>query len=314
VESQHQMLGAKETMLNYRANGKLLLTSEYAVTQGAKGLAIPTTKGQSLQIDAETSGKYIVWNSQAHDGTSWFSARLMPGTLQILESTDPDVAYGLVKNLQVVLKNTDLLEYPNSFTTQLEFPNEWGLGSSSTFTSLLAQCAGVDALQHFRTVHGGSGYDLACATADGPIIYQLQYETSNVSPAKIDFDFIDDLGFVYLGNKQLTSESLNLVRRKPFSAGQLEIFDGLTDAFLNASNVDDLERVIEEHENILSEHLGLPKVKEERFDFYPGAVKSLGGWGGDFALVTRFASSKKYLTDNGYKIIFPFKSLGQFRR
>jgi len=301
-------------MLNYRANGKLLLTSEYAITQGAKGLAIPTTKGQSLRVDSQNIDDAIIWESLAYDGTTWFSARLMPGTLEVIESTDADVATRLVENLQVVLKNTNLLKEPKRFTTQLEFPNEWGLGSSSTFTSLLAQCAGVNALQHFRTVHGGSGYDLACATADGPILYQLQDEEGIVRPATIDFDFTDDLGFVYLGNKQLTSESLNLVQRKPFSLAQIQTFNDLTDAFLNAAHVDDLERIIEEHESILSKHLCLPKVKEKHFSSYPGAAKSLGGWGGDFALVTRFSSSRKWLTDNGYKVIFPFKILGKFRR
>ena len=49
-------------MLNYRANGKLLLTSEYAITQGAKGLAIPTTKGQSLRVDSQNSDDAIIWN------------------------------------------------------------------------------------------------------------------------------------------------------------------------------------------------------------------------------------------------------------
>jgi len=300
-------------MLNYRANGKLLLTSEYAITQGAKGLAIPTIKGQTLQIHSENSDEAIIWESLAQDGTTWFSARLMPGTLEVVESTDAKVATRLVQNLQVVLKNTNLLEQPKRFTTQLEFPNEWGLGSSSTFTSLLAQCAGVNALQHFRTVHGGSGYDLACATADGPIVYQLQNEVGVARPATIDFDFLDDLGFVYQGNKQLTSESLNLVQRKPFSEAHIETFNTLTDAFVNASNVTDLERIIEEHESMLSEHLGLPKVKQQRFSTYPGAVKSLGGWGGDFVLVTRLESCRKWLTDNGYTVIFPFKSLGQFR-
>ena len=300
-------------MLNYRANGKLLLTSEYAITQGAKGLAIPTTKGQTLQIDSENSNDAIVWESLAHNGSAWFSARLMPGTLEIIETTDTVVAARLVKNLQVVLKNTDLLAKPNKFTTQLEFPNEWGLGSSSTFTSLLAQCAGVNALQHFRTVHGGSGYDLACATADGPVFFQLQNEVGVVRPTTIDFDFTDDLGFVYQGNKQLTSESLNLVQRKPFSEAHIETFNTLTDAFVNASKLTDLERIIEEHESVLSEHLGLPKVKQQRFPTYPGAVKSLGGWGGDFVLVTRLESCRKWLTDNGYKVIFPFKSLGRFR-
>ena len=115
-------------MLNYRANGKLLLTSEYAITQGAKGLAIPTTKGQSLRIDSHNSDDAIFWESLAHDGTTWFSARLMPETLEVIESTDGDIAARLVENLQVVLKNTDLLKEPKRFTTQLGFQTNgvWG--------------------------------------------------------------------------------------------------------------------------------------------------------------------------------------------
>ena len=77
-------------MLNYRANGKLLLTSEYAITQGAKGLAIPTTKGQSLRVDSVNNDDAIIWESLAHDGTTWFAARLMPETLEVIESTDAE--------------------------------------------------------------------------------------------------------------------------------------------------------------------------------------------------------------------------------
>ena len=51
----------------------------------------------------------------------------MPETLEVIESTDADIAARLVDNLQVVLKNTNLLKEPKRFTTQLEFPNEWGL-------------------------------------------------------------------------------------------------------------------------------------------------------------------------------------------
>ena len=37
-------------MKEFHANGKLLLTGEYAVLDGAKAIGLPTKRGQSLQI------------------------------------------------------------------------------------------------------------------------------------------------------------------------------------------------------------------------------------------------------------------------
>lgn len=299
-------------MLNYRANGKLLLTSEYAITQGAKGLAIPTRYGQKLNYKPNPEGNCIKWSSQRHDGQEWFWAEFSQ-TLEILATSNEIIAKRLIKYLEVVKANTALLDRPGNFLTDLEFPAEWGLGSSSTLASLLAQCAGANPLATFRKVHGGSGYDLACATADGPILYDLYNGKPRVGQARIPFEFKHDIGFVYRGNKQLTSDSIALIESKPFKDTQIETFNQLTDAFLRCATVLELEEVIIEHESLLSEHLGLPKVKDELFSEFPGQAKSLGGWGGDFVMVTRLASSKKWLRNNGYKVIFPFKSLGLLR-
>ncbi len=139
----------------------------------------------------------------------------------------------------------------------------------------MAQCAEVDPLVTFKNAHGGSGYDLACAKADGPITYQLIDNKAKVLNTTIPFDFLDELGFVYRGKKQLTSESLNLVKNKPFSDDQIDRFNSLTDAFLQSKSLLELEDVIEEHESLLAEHLGLTKVKHELFGELPGQVKAL---------------------------------------
>ena len=47
----------------------------------------------------------------------------------------------------------------------------WGLGSSSTLISLLSQWSGVAPEKLLSTSFGGSGYDVACATAKDAIIY-----------------------------------------------------------------------------------------------------------------------------------------------
>lgn len=295
-------------MLNYRANGKLLLTGEYAITQGAKGLAVPTRFGQTLNYRQNLDDDCIHWTALKQDGEIWFHAKFSLG-LGLIESTDTSVAKRLAKQLLVMQNRTALLDRPGKFVTKLEFPAEWGLGTSSTLSSLLAQCTGIDAINEFRLAHGGSGYDIACGTAKGPIIYSLENDLPKVEPTKIDFEFTHDIGFVYSGKKQLTSDSLDLVKNKPFTSNQIERFNLLTDEFLACTTVLELEEVIQEHESLISEHFGLPKVKDTLFEGFHGQVKSLGGWGGDFVLVTRLASSKKWLRSNGYKVIFPFKSL-----
>lgn len=295
-------------MLNYRANGKLLLTSEYAITQGATGLAIPTRYGQTLNYTPNPDGNCIKWVAKRQDREPWFWVDFSQ-TLEILATSDQVVAQRLFDMLKVMKNKTALLDRAGTFTTNLEFPQEWGLGTSSTLASLLAQCAGADSLSAFRQVHGGSGYDLACAQADGPILYTLHQGTSTVERTEINFEFKHDIGFVYSGKKQNTQDSLELVKQKPFSDTQIDRFNQLTSSFLSSKTVLELEEVILEHESLISEHLGISKVKDGRFEAYPGKVKSLGGWGGDFVMVTRLAASKKWLRKNGLKVIFPFKSL-----
>jgi hypothetical protein len=43
---------------------------------------------------------------------------------------------------------------------------------------------------------------------------------------------------------------------------------------------------MEEHEYLMSSVLKKPILLHERFRNFPGAVKSLGAWGGDFAMFT----------------------------
>ncbi len=55
--------------------------------------------------------------------------------------------------------------------TKLEFPLNWGLGSSSTLIYNIAQWAYVSPFELSSKTFGGSGYDIACAQSMGPIIY-----------------------------------------------------------------------------------------------------------------------------------------------
>ena len=59
---------------SFYSHGKLLLSGEYAVLDGATALAVPTRLGQWLHVEASgTDG--MEWESQNPDGSAWFKTR-----------------------------------------------------------------------------------------------------------------------------------------------------------------------------------------------------------------------------------------------
>ena len=69
---------------------------------------------------------------------------------------------------------------------------------------------------------------------------------------------------------------------------------------------------MQEHENIISEELKLPKVKDELMPDYWGAVKSLGAWGGDFVMLTNERSHQElldYLHIKNLHVVFSFDKM-----
>jgi len=62
---------AKKMKQTFYSNGKLLITGEYVVLDGAKAFALPTKFGQNLIIE-ETEGQIIHWKSVDSDGSIWF--------------------------------------------------------------------------------------------------------------------------------------------------------------------------------------------------------------------------------------------------
>jgi len=56
-------------MSTFYSNGKLLLTGEYVVLDGALSLAIPTQFGQSLTVK-EINAPKLIWKSLDKNGTS----------------------------------------------------------------------------------------------------------------------------------------------------------------------------------------------------------------------------------------------------
>jgi len=293
----------------FHSNGKLLISGEYAILDGALGLAIPTSYGQSLGLVPTTSGM-LDWKSYDRDGQPWFTAEFDIGSMAILSTSHQDRAKTLQGLLREAQRLNPLLMGESEgieMETHLEFPRNWGLGSSSTLIDNLAQWARVDPYALLWNAFGGSGYDIACARHNAPITYRLGAEGAQVR--EIDFDpiFKDSLYFVHLNEKQSSKEAIEAYRSLGRDKEKLiQMVTELTQRFIVAGTLAEFETLMGEHEALLSGVLGLPPVKGRLFADYPGMVKSLGAWGGDFVLASGDQGSWDYFRAKGYPTVIPY--------
>ncbi|MGX1931196.1 GYDIA family GHMP kinase [Flagellimonas sp. 2504JD4-2] len=296
----------------FYSNGKLLLSGEYTILDGATGLAIPTKYGQSLEV-TDTSTELLEWKSLDENGEVWFEGIYAIGDLKALSTSDQSISTTLTQLLnEAKAQNPDFLKHIKGVTveTKLSFARKWGLGTSSTLINNIAQWAEVDAYLLLQNAFGGSGYDIACAKHDSPILYQLINATPKVEEISFNPEFRDALYFVYLNQKQNSKAAINLYRNQEFDKDSvLARISSLTKRMVETTSLNQFETLIMEHEGILSSVLGLPPIKTKRFADYPGAVKSLGAWGGDFVLVTGNASAVKYFKSKGFDTVIPYSQM-----
>jgi mevalonate kinase len=197
----------------------------------------------------------------------------------------------------------------------LTFSRDWGLGSSSTLINNIASWAKVDAYQLLWNAFSGSGYDIACAQNDTPIFYQLENKKPIVEQVVFDPSFKEELFFVHLNKKQNSREGIQRYKEyklnRSFDSVQDDIkeISMLSDEFVKASSSKDLEKLMNEHEAIVSLIIGLNPIKKELFPDYFGAVKSLGAWGGDFVLVTGNEETPNYFKQKGFETVLSYKEM-----
>ena len=299
-------------MKTFRANGKLLISGEYTILDGSLSMALPTKRGQVLHYK-EVDHDILHWRSLDIKGETWFEAYFKGIELTIVDSTDDRKAETLKEILLTAagLSNT-VNRLRGEVTTVLEFPTNWGLGSSSTLLCCVAQCFSIDPMQlHFK-VSNGSGYDVACGMTDSPITYQLNDGLAEVNQIQWKPPFSASLFFVYLNTKQQSSTEVDKYQDRKASIDLAEIVEKisvLSQTMITATSLDVFNKTIDKHEEIMSAVLGYPTVKELYFSDYKGAVKSLGAWGGDFILATGNAQDRVYFADKGFSVIHELESL-----
>ena len=302
-------------MKTFRANGKLLLTGEYLVLKGAVALALPTQLGQTMVVREDPCPCLETrWNAHHPDGP-WFSAALNPKTLEVVETDDSNKAAKLARILKTVQDlNPKAFQPGLHFETHLEFNTEWGLGSSSTLLSLLAQWANINPYQLLNRTIGGSGYDIACATASSAIHYRLEQTEPQIHPISFTPPFADRLFFVYQGKKQHSSEEVqrfNQQWKQDDWIDEVQTITELSMALPTVTYFEDFCTLLQVHENILARCLDREPIQLQYPDF-KGTLKSLGAWGGDFLLAATeqpYEQVKAYFQNKGMNTLFKYQDL-----
>jgi len=287
-------------MKHFFAPGKLLLSAEYSVLEGAKAIAVPTIKGQHLTVETQAD-KALKYRALDEKGEPWLDFQL--GMAQSSEEK-------LVEAILVDACGTQVPEYCK-LESRLDFPRAWGLGSSSTFISLMAQWLEADVWELFFKHLKGSGYDVAVAESGHTIQYQL---LANQKPSweKVEIpNFFKDSYLLYLGKKQNSAREVDRYLSKVRSADLVQKISDLSEELLQLSDIPALANWMEVHEAYTAELIGREPLPLQILPNFKGQAKSLGAWGGDFLWLSE-APETEELKAAGLNQVFAFSELVPF--
>lgn len=292
--------------------GKLLLTSEYTVLDGALALALPTKWGQEFLFEETEDGKCTVFWEAYHQDQPWLQTEISYTDWQIVSANLPHAAEFILN----VLKNTAKLSLSKfksrtsyRLRTNLQFPANFGLGSSSTLMNNLAEWADIDAYQLNEISLGGSGYDVAVAKEKSAVLYQNSGGEREVQKIIFNPEFKDELIFIHLNQKQDSREGIELYRSLPRDKSLISWFSDLTETVIKTDDFKTFSELMEAHEQKLSNTLLVKTVKEKYFADCPVFVKSLGAWGGDFVMSAKFEGYENYFEQRGFTTVFQWDEI-----
>ncbi|TPD68301.1 GYDIA family GHMP kinase [Flavobacterium microcysteis] len=297
----------------FYSNGKLLITAEYVVLDGAKALALPTKFGQNLIIEKGKNNQ-MDWKSFDKDGSIWFEDSISFESIINKESFGADkIKTTLVEILhEAYVLNPKFIGDSEGYTisTELTFPKLWGLGTSSTLINNIAQWLDIDAFELLRRSFGGSGYDIACAQKDTPILYWLEDGKPRIEKTVFNPPFASNMYFVYLNKKQSSKAAIASYYNKQNNIGEAsKKINQITESLLIAEDLKTFAYLIEKHEMIMSDVLEMQTIQETYFSDFKGVVKSLGAWGGDFVLVLSKNDPSEYFKEKGFPTILTYEEM-----
>ena len=301
----------------YYGHGKLLLTGEYFVLDGAKSLALPTRMGQQMNVSyTRSNNPKLFWKGVDVDNKVWFEAVFELWHFNLVDNASEEalilqriLRQARKQNIHFLRDDMDV-----HVETVLEFPLNWGLGSSSTLLYNIAQWAYISPFELQDKIFEGSGYDIACAQSMGPIIYSKN--TNGPTWKSVTFSplFKDKLYFVYLNKKKNSRDAISYYKslENDNRSEIIKKINEITKRVHESLDLREFEDCLFEHENLLSQALKISKIKDDLFSDYWGAVKSLGAWGGDFVLVTSDRSeneTRAYFSSKGFNTLLTYSEM-----
>ena len=292
------------------SSGKVLLTGEYVILNGALSLASPTKFGQHLKFE-ENQSNLINWKSFNYDGNIWFECSIKNENLEIKSTSSKKISNTLIKIINHIrdYNPSFLKENGSDILTNLTFDKNWGLGSSSTLISNLAKLSGVDPYILNNKIFSGSGYDIACADSTSPIVYQLNKDQKTIDEVSFKPSFYEKIYFIYLNNKQSSISEIENYNKNRASDSIIKEISNITSTILQCNSIEEFNKLIESHELIISKLISKSTVKETLFKDFNGSIKSLGAWGGDMIMATSYDDPNKYFREKGYSTILKFDEL-----
>ena len=257
--------------MRFYSHGKLLITAEYAVLDGAQALCLPTKKGQFLNVEESSSG-LIKWISKDENGEIWFQDEFKKDSFGIRSTSEEKISG---KNAEISqrciqiltaaeeLSGLNLFEKGYTIETELEFKREWGLGTSSTLINNISQWLAIDPYVLLSKTFGGSGYDIACAKADGPITYERTKETQISLKSPFDPEFSDHIYFVYLNQKQNSREGIAHYRNQEDTHREILIkkVSNITQQLIKCESLAEFELLVDIHESLIAKTINLPSTR-----------------------------------------------------
>ena len=195
-------------------------------------------------------------------------------------------------------------------TCHMDFPSNWGLGSSSTLINNIADWAEVDAFDLLENSFGGSGYDVAVAMEKKPIIYERHQGEPYHEEVEFSPSFKDSLWFVHLGVKEDTATAVaGFLEDDERGFAEIPPISRITEATIACQELQEFEELMTKHNQILSSVLGKESAQQRFSDYTAGVVKYLGAWGGDFMLATGSESDMEYFKSQGFTDILPYSKM-----
>jgi mevalonate kinase len=286
--------------------------------RGAKALAIPVCKGQSIEIEESDNDGHpnLLWFAFGPENL-WFKTAFELPSLDIIGTTDRKRS----ARLQLILLTLKQLnqsifdgKYSYKIKTRLEFEPEWGFGSSSTLIANLSRWANVDPYTLLNLSIGGSGYDVACALSEKPLLYQLKSLRPTIQTVSFEPSFHKKLFMVYQGNKQDSGNEIlrfNQLTKDNDMETVINQVSEITEQIASTHSFSIFCDLMDKHEALISDLLQHPPLKTSFPDF-DGHIKSLGAWGGDFFLAMSdqtYPEITAYFTGKGLHTIFKYNEL-----